>query len=638
MKQLLAIAWRQRSYRPLFISVIIFMCLATIGSQLEIFALGLMSKKGVDFFELFQPHRGGADQVSIQEINSQWPLIANGRETLSKQEAQLYLTNQRKGEVINGIMAQVDQTLGLTNNLFLLALFLIGISLFKALTMFGHRFLTRVTAIRISADLRQSYFEHIQSLPMSFFQKHHIGHLSSRVAGDATQVAEAINACLVNYLQTPFTVFSTLILCFLTSWQLSLIVFIGSPALILPILLLAKRVKRISKQILKNQEHFAAVLIDFLAGVQTVKVFAMENFSLTKYREQNSRLEALERKSARYDLSTRPIIHMIGMLFLATTLLYGLYVLHMGISEVLFFCGMLYVFYEPIKKFAEENTHIQKGVAAAERIAEVMSVQSHIQDRKEASELKGFHQLIEFDHVWFKYEDRWILEDVSFTIRAGETVAIVGPTGSGKSTLVQLLPRLYEPTKGQIRIDGQPIDAYTQRSLRDQIAFVPQKPFLFLDTIAANIAFGRQFSEVEIERAAKRAHAIEFIERLPERYHTFLDEAGKNLSGGQQQRLAIARALVKEAPILIFDEATSALDNVSERAIKDALHELRGEITQILIAHRLSTIEDADRIFYFERGRLIAQGTRDELLESCPGFKAMWELSRAEPGVDTVLV
>lgn len=586
MRQLLAIAWRQRSYRALFTLVIVCMCLATLGSQLEIFALGLMTRQG-------------NDQI-------QAPI---------------------KSDTINRLMTYVDETLGLTTHLPFLTLFLVSVSLFKALTLFSHRFLTRATAIRISADLRQSYFEHIQSLPMSFFQKHPIGHLSSRVVGDASLVAEAINACLVNYLQTPFTVFSTLILCFLTSWQLSLIVFLGSPLLILPILLLAKRVKRISRQILKNQEHFAAVLIDFLAGVQTVKVFAMENFSLSKYREQNSRLEALERKSARYDLSTRPIVHMIGMLFLATTLLYGLYVLHMGVSEVLFFCGMLYVFYEPIKKFAEENSHIQKGIAAAERMAEVMSLQPLIRDQETAKELQGFKQAIEFKKVWFRYDNQWVLEDLSFTIRAGETVAIVGPTGSGKSTLVQLLPRLYEVTQGEIQIDGQPLQHYTQRSLREQIAFVPQKPFLFLDTIAANIAFGRSFSEAQIQQAAERAHADEFIQRLPHRYQTILDEAGKNLSGGQQQRLAIARALVKQAPILVFDEATSALDTVSERAIKEALYELRGQVTQILIAHRLSTIEDVDRIFYFERGRLVAQGTKEELLDTCTNFRLMWELA-----------
>ena len=225
---------------------------------------------------------------------------------------------------------------------------------------------------------------------MDFYHQHNMGSLSSRVVGDAALVAEALNACLVNYLQTPFTVLSTLTLCFLTSWQLSIITFVGFPLIVLPIIFLAHRVKRISKQIQKNQESFASVLIDFLAGIQTVKVFAMEDFSLKKYREQNTKMAALEQKSARYDLSSRPIVHTIAMFFLATALLYGLYVLQMNVSEVLVYCGLLYVFYEPMKKFAEENTHIQRGIAAAERMQEVMDLQPKIQDRCGAGDLRDF--------------------------------------------------------------------------------------------------------------------------------------------------------------------------------------------------------------------------------------------------------
>ena len=207
----------------------------------------------------------------------------------------------------------------------------------------------------------------------------------------------------------------------------------------------------------------------------------------------------------------------------------------------------------------------------------------------------------------------------------GRNGAIVGSTGAGKSTIVQLLPRLYEVQKGEIRIDGKPIDSYTQKSLREQIAFVSQKPFLFCDTIAANIAFGRNFSREKIEAAAKRAHADEFVSRLPEKYDAMLAEAGQNLSGGQQQRLAVARALVKQAPILILDEATSALDSISEKHIKNAIASLHGQVTQILIAHRLSTLEHADRIIFLEKGMKVAEGTREELLKSCEPFRKIWE-------------
>jgi ABC-type multidrug transport system fused ATPase/permease subunit len=256
---------------------------------------------------------------------------------------------------------------------------------------------------------------------------------------------------------------------------------------------------------------------------------------------------------------------------------------------------------------------------------EVLQIKPQIFDQEGAIHLPPFKNLIEFDHVWFKYQEEWVLKDVSFSLKKGEVLAIVGATGAGKSTLVQLLPRLYEVQKGEIRIDGIPINALTQRSLRDQIAYVPQKPFLFYDTVAENITFGRHFTPEEVEDAAKKAYAHEFIDELPKKYNTQLAEMGKNLSGGQQQRLAIARALVKKAPILIMDEATSSLDAISESRIKQAIRNLQGEITQIVIAHRLSTIEHADRIIFLDRGKKIAEGTHAQLLETCLPFKVLWD-------------
>lgn len=630
MRLLFRTALLGRQHRGFIALTILSMILLTFASQLEIMALGIITKKGPDFFELFAPIENDKLQRNLKvtwpDVQTRWEQLDPTHEGyVTPESTSSFLGKYKGGDLIESVIQKVNAVIPISSSLKYLAFFLVFVALFKALTLFSHRYSSRLVAIRVSRDLRQAYFEHIQSLPMEFYQQHNSGSLSSRVVGDAALIAEALNACLVNYLQTPFTIVTTLILCFLTSWQLSLIVFFGLPLIIFPIIFLAKRVKRISKQIQKNQEIFASVLIDFLAGIQTVKVFAMEDFSMKKYREQNEKMAALEQKSARYDLSSRPIVHTIGMFFLATALLYGLYVLQMNVSEVLVYCGLLYVFYEPIKKFAEENSHIQRGLSAAERMHEVMNLKPQIQDRADAIELDYFAGPIEFDNVWFRYKDAWVLKGVSFSIKKGETVAIVGPTGTGKSTIVQLLPRLYDIQSGAIRINGKPLQAYTQKSLREQIAFVPQKPFLFLDTVASNISFGRIFTDDEIKEAAQRAHADEFIEQLPNKYQTELAETGKNLSGGQQQRLAIARALVKKAPILIMDEATSSLDGVSENLIKKALSELRGEMTQIIIAHRLSTIEDADRIIYLEKGEKIAEGSKDELLMICPGFRKMWE-------------
>jgi putative ABC transport system ATP-binding protein len=631
MRRLFQTALLGRQHRLLIVFTIVAMIFLTFASQLEIVALGIITRKGPDFFELFSPIQNGkiqkSQEVEWKDVQPRWLELdqtQSGKVTLS--DTSRFLIQHKGPDLVEKVTQAINEWLPIGTSLKALAFFIVIVALFKAVVLFCHRFSSRLVSIRVSCDLRQAYFEHIQSLPMDFYHKYEMGSLSSRVVGDAALVAEALNACLVNYLQTPFTVLSTLTLCFLTSWQLSLIIFFGFPLIIGPIIFLARRVKRISKQIQKNQETFASVLIDFLAGIQTVKVFAMEEFSLKKYREQNIKMAALEQKSARYDLSSRPIVHTIGMFFLATALLYGLYILQMNVSEVLVYCGLLYVFYEPIKKFAEENTHIQRGIAAAERMQEVLNLQPHIQDSAKALSLDTLRDTIEFDDVWFRYANQWVLKGVSFTVRQGETVALVGPTGSGKSTIVQLLPRLYDVQKGEIRINGQPLQAYTQKSLRENIAFVPQKPFLFLDTVEENIAFGRAFSQEEIQEAARLSHADEFIQHLPQGYQTVLLETGKNLSGGQQQRLAIARALVKKAPILVLDEATSSLDAVSENYIKRSLGHLRGKMTQIIIAHRLSTIEDADKIIYLEKGEKVAEGTKDELLKNCPPFRRMWEM------------
>ncbi len=631
MKQLLSAVLKTSKIKLLIIFTVLSMILLTIGSQLEIFALGVITKKSPDVFELFAPIESGSivpqDQISLGEVEQRWMAIStDDSNVITREEAKVYISQFRGSGVIDTFTSFINRYISINENLAHLAIFIIFIALFKAVTLFCYRFATKLIAIHVSKDLRLRYFEHIQKLPMSFYQKYNIGSLSSRVINDSYLIAESINSCLINYLQTPFTVITTLTLCFLTSWQLSLIMFLGFPLIIFPIFFIARRIKRISKQILSNQEHFLSVLIDFISGIQTVKVFSMEDFSLKKYIEKNDQLAHLEKRSARYDVSSRPIVHTLGMSFLGTALVYGLYVQQMSVSEVVFFCGLLYVFYEPIKKFAEENNHIQRGIAASERMFEILNLEPHFDDAEGAKELEGFNDRIEFKDVWFKYADEWVLKGLNLTIEKGQTVAIVGPTGAGKSTIVQLLPRLYEVNKGEILIDGIPITQVTQQSLRNQIAVVPQKSFLFIDTIATNISFGQGFSQEKVEQAAVKAHADEFIRRLPKGYQTVLAEAGKDLSGGQQQRLTIARALAKEAPILVMDEATSSLDMVSENHIKTAIHQLRGKVTQVIIAHRLSTIEDADKIIYVDDGVKLAEGTKEELLQTCTGFRLMWEM------------
>jgi len=625
MKLLLKAALLNRKHYALLFITVIALFFMTVASQMEMFSLGVMTKAGPDAFALFGSSK--SETLSLNDVENKWVEIAGSKKALiTKEEASAYIASQKGGNLVQKVTAFLDSHFQISKNLGRLALILVFVAIFKAGALFANRYCTHLVAIRVSRDLRQSYFEHIQTLPMSFYQEHNIGGLASRITGDAGVVASAINSMLINYIQTPFALISTAIACFYISWKLSLIIFIGFPLVVWPMVFIAKKIKAIARQMQKSGESFASALIEYLSGILTVKVFAMEEFSLKKYKEQNHRMARLEEKSAKYGLSSRPILHTVSSLFFAAVILSGLYLFQMGASELLVFCGLLYVFYEPIKKFAEENHQIQRGVAAAERMYEVLSLKPPIEDKPGAIEWKGFLEGMEFRNVSFRYEKEWVLRNLSFSVKKGESVAIVGPTGSGKSTIVQLLPRLYEIQEGEILIDGRSIKEYTQRSLREGIAFVPQKPFLFLDSVRENIAFGRPFSDEEVEEAARNAQAEEFIVRLPERYGALIAESGKNLSGGQQQRLAIARALVKKAPILILDEATSSLDALSEKGIKETMESLRGKVTQIIIAHRLSTIEHVDRIIYLERGCKVAEGTREQLLESCPQFRKVWEM------------
>ena len=629
MKLLLRAALLNRKYFALlFVTVVAMFCL-TICSQMEMFSLGIIAKTGPDFFTLFGNEKNGklkpADSLSLLEVEAKWKDIAPNN-VLTPREANSYFPKHSVTNLFQVIISFLDKHLRVSSNLTHLAILLVFVAFFKASALFTHRYFTRLIGIRVSRDLRQKYFEHIQSLPMNFYHKYDIGSLSSRVSSDAGVIAGAISSLLINYIQTPFALISTLLACFYISWKLSIVIFVCFPLIIVPIIYIARKIKYIAKQMQRNQEGIASVLIEFLRGIMTIKVFAMEEFSLKKYREKNNKMARLEEKSARYGLAARPILHSISSLFFVAVILSGLYLFRLGPAELLVFCGLLYVFYEPIKKFAEENNQIFRGIAAAERMYEVLDHHSPIEDEPGAVAMVDFKKEIEFRNVSFRYKDEWVLQNLSFTIRKGEIVALVGPTGAGKSTIVSLLPRLYNPQSGEILIDGKPLKAYTQLSIRENIAFVPQSPFLFLDSVRENIGFGRSFSDHEIRAAARSAHAEEFIVRLPNQYDFVLEESGKNLSGGQQQRLAIARALVKKAPILVMDEATSSLDAVSEGKIKDAICELHGKLTQIIVAHRFTTIEHADKIIYLERGKKVAEGTKDELLKICPNFRRMWEM------------
>ncbi len=622
MKLLLIAALRNRKHFLLAIITMITLFMLTIANQVEMFSLGLMANTGADFFSLFENKK---ESISKEDVMQRWNRIDRKKKGyITKKDASAFLANHQKHNVLNRVLHTISFKLNLEENIEKLIVILVFVALFKAIFLFSSRYSSSLLSIKVTTDLRMQYFQHIQSLPISFYQEQNIGSLSTRAVGDAGQIASSLNSCLTNYLQTPFIIIANLLACFYLCWKLALIIFIGLPLIILPAVFLTRKVKRVSRQMQRNQESFTSVLIDFLSGIHTIKIFAMEKFSLKKYKEQNDKMAELQSKNAKYSLLTRPVLHTITTFCLAFVVILGLYTLKMSVAQLVVFCGLLHLFYEPVKKFAEENANIQRGIVAAERMFEVLELKTDIKDNDGAVDFCEFKDKIEFNNVSFKYKDKWILKDLSFTVKKGQRVAIVGPTGAGKSTIVQLIPRLYDTQLGEILIDGVPLKKYSQKSLRQKIGFVPQKPFLFYDTVFENIAFGMNYSKDEIIDAAKKSYADEFINSLSDGYNTLLEETGKTLSGGQQQRLAIARALVKKAPILILDEATSSLDAISENRIKLALESLT-DTTQILIAHRLSTIEHADKIIYLDKGRKVAEGSKEELLNASPQFKAMWD-------------
>ncbi len=599
-----------------------------IADQVEMITIGMIMNNGADFFSLF----GNGDRVTREEVDSVWKLLdKDDKNYVTKRDTTQYMSKRKKVNLINKFLDRLKLVYIKNVSSFQVAIMmLLFVGIFKAIFLFYSRYCTQILAIKVSRDLRQKYFRHIQSLSMDFYQKFNIGSLSTRVMADSNQIALSINSMIINYFQTPFKILTTLSICFILSWKLSLIIFLAIPLILIPIRILTQRVRQITRRLQRNQEKFAAILIDFLNGIETVKIFAMEKFTFGKYCEQNDYMESLEVKTSRYDMLTRPILHFVTMSCLVGVLFVGLYWMHVPLADLIVFCGLLHLLYEPVKKFSEENANIQKGVVAAERMFDVLSLKPKITDSEDAIDIKEFRHSIIFDRVWFRYCDEWVLKDVSFTVNKGETVAIVGTTGSGKSTILSLIPRLYEIERGHIFFDGIPLSHITQASLREMLSFVPQSPFLFNETVRTNISFGLDLPLEQVQAAAILAHAHEFIDELPQKYDSILAEGGKNLSVGQQQRVAIARALVKNAPILVLDEATSSLDAVSEQKIKQAIQQLHGKLTQIVVAHRLSTIEYADKIIVIEKGEKIAEGTKSELLNSCDIFTAMWTASRLD--------
>jgi subfamily B ATP-binding cassette protein MsbA len=422
---------------------------------------------------------------------------------------------------------------------------------------------------------------------------------------------------------------------FYQDWVLALIAFVAFPASVLPVLRLSKRLRRFARKRQVSLGRLSALLQETVQGNRVVKAFGMEQYEHERFAQESESLFRVAMKVVRIRAFTSPMMEILAAFGIAGVVFYGGHSVIAGgrtQGSFLAFLTALFLLYDPFKKLGRANATLQQGLAAADRVFEFLDTQPEVVERPAARVLSGVERGIEFDRVGFRYVDEPVLSNVTLTVRRGEVVALVGPSGGGKSTLADLLLRFYDVEEGCIRIGGADIRDLTIASLREHIALVTQHTFLFNDTVRANIAYGSQLQSVDaIEAAARAAHAHDFILELPEGYDTVIGELGLRLSGGQRQRLAIARAILKDAPILVLDEATSALDNESERLVQKALQTLMKGRTTLVIAHRLSTIRSADRIVVLVRGAIAEQGTHEELLALGAEYRKLHDLQFAVP-------
>jgi subfamily B ATP-binding cassette protein MsbA len=520
---------------------------------------------------------------------------------------------------------------GLVN---LVPIIVIGLALCKGVGRYIQEYFIKTAGQLVVQDIRNDLYAHSMGLSMGYFSRSSTGNVMSRILNDVGALSRSAADVLVDGLRESFTLIGLTIVAFQSDWRLASIAFVVMPVAVIPASIIGRRIKDNTRRGQRTMGNLTRVLQESLAGIKVIKAFGTEDRETDRFKTENKRFYHFIRKVLKYDSAATPVIEILSSLGVGAVLWYGIHRVSQGAmtqGDLSSFVAALLMMYAPMKRLTKVSNTIQRSLGAAERVFELMDEKADIADHADAVPASRMAGNIDFCQVDFSYGEEPVLQDFNLSIRSGEIVALVGPSGGGKSTIIGLLNRFYDPQKGNILIDGQDIKYLTQESLKQNIALVDQETFLFNDTVRNNIRYGRlEAADAEVEKAARLAYADAFVRSMPDGYETVIGDRGVRLSGGQRQRICIARAILRDAPILLLDEATSALDTESEAMVQKALVNLMENRTTIVVAHRLSTVMHADKIVVLEDGRICETGNHQQLLAGGGLYSRLYEMQFVE--------